>query len=208
MVPCTQVSSDLQKQREDFFCLFLGVITRICGFSRICTHNSSHLPGKNLFSQPVLVMGWQQIILLAIVSIAFEQLCDLKDNISALQLPSRGSDGWTYICVLGRFSSHRAYPFHQGSHPASSPLFKWMWAYKAHNKHKFFFWLFLRDRINTRNLLHMKNIFLPSYICVLCVQNVEEDIRHLFFGYHFSDACWTYLGWKRKKGEGSLPKTE
>jgi hypothetical protein len=30
-------------------------------------------------------------------------------------------------------------------------------------------------------LLHRKNMFLPSYISVLCVENVEEDVRHLFF---------------------------
>jgi hypothetical protein len=56
-----------------------------------------------------------------------------------------------------------------------------MWASKVQNKHKFFFCLFLKDRINTRNLLHRQNMFLPSYICVLCVENVEEDVRHLFF---------------------------
>jgi hypothetical protein len=124
--------------------------------------------------------------------IAFEQLCELKDGILALQLHAQGSDEWTYVWDSSSFSSHRAYSFLRGSYPAS-PLFKWMWASKAQNKHKFFFWLFLRDRINKRNLLHRKNMFLPSYICVLCVQNVEEDIGHLFFGCPFSDAYWTYL---------------
>jgi hypothetical protein len=69
-----------------------------------------------------------------------------------------------------------------------------MWVSKAQHKHKFFFWLFLRDRINTRNLLHRKHMFLPSYSCVLCVQHVEEDVKHLFFGCPFSQACWAYLG--------------
>jgi hypothetical protein len=40
----------------------------------------------------------------------------------------------------------------------------------------------------------MKKMSLPSYTCVLCVENLEEDIRHLFFVCPFSDACWTYLG--------------
>jgi hypothetical protein len=63
------------------------------------------------------------------------------------------------------------------------------------NKHKFFFWLFFKDIINTRNLLYGKNMFLSSYICVLCVENVEDqDISHLFFSWPFSDACWNYLG--------------
>lgn len=38
-----------------------------------------------------------------------------------------------------------------------------------------------------------KNMFLHSYSCVLCVENVEEDIRHLFFTCPFSDACQTVL---------------
>jgi hypothetical protein len=28
----------------------------------------------------------------------------------------------------------------------------------------------------------------------MCVENVVEDIQHLFFGCPFSDTCWTYLG--------------
>jgi hypothetical protein len=100
--------------------------------------------------------------------IAFEQLCELKDSILASRLPSEGSDEWTYVWDSGGFSSHRAYSFLRGSHPAS-PLFKWMWASKAQNKHKFFFWLFLRDRINTRNLLHKKNAFRPHiYVSSVC----------------------------------------
>jgi hypothetical protein len=40
---------------------------------------------------------------------------------------------------------------------------------RSQNKHKFFFLLFLRGRINTRNLLHRKHMFLPSYhLCAMC----------------------------------------
>ncbi|KAF8667583.1 hypothetical protein HU200_052785 [Digitaria exilis] len=34
---------------------------------------------------------------------------------------------------------------------------------------------------------------LDSYLCVLCVENVEEDIWHLFFDCIFSQACWIFL---------------
>jgi hypothetical protein len=37
-------------------------------------------------------------------------------------------------------------------------------------------------------------MFMPSYSYFLCVQNVEEDVRHLFFEFPFGDACWIYLG--------------
>jgi hypothetical protein len=47
---------------------------------------------------------------------------------------------WTYIC---------------GS-PSSIYLFKWLWKSHAKNKHKFFIWFLLRDRLNTKNLLRRK----------------------------------------------------
>ncbi|KAF8723006.1 hypothetical protein HU200_022152 [Digitaria exilis] len=34
---------------------------------------------------------------------------------------------------------------------------------------------------------------LDSYNCVLCVENVEEDIKHLFFCCPFLSTCWLYL---------------
>jgi hypothetical protein len=58
----------------------------------------------------------------------------------------------------------------------------------------FLFWLLLKDRLNTRFMLHRKNMHLDSYHYVLCVEHVEEDIIHLFFNRPFSQACWTFLG--------------
>lgn len=130
-------------------------------------------------------------LFLPLSQIAFNQFSELKTNIAALNLHFERHDEWTYIWGSNYFSSHRAYIQLQGSHP-SSPLFKWMWKCKVQNKHKFFFWLFLRDRINTRNLQHRNN--LETYSCVLCVENLEEDIQHIFFSCTFSDACWTYMG--------------
>jgi hypothetical protein len=37
-------------------------------------------------------------------------------------------------------------------------------------------------------------MFLDSYFCVMCIENVEDDFWHLFFRCPFSDACLTYLG--------------
>ncbi|KAF8661801.1 hypothetical protein HU200_056756 [Digitaria exilis] len=35
---------------------------------------------------------------------------------------------------------------------------------------------------------------LDTYVCVCCVDHIEEDIIHLFFECPFSQACWIYLG--------------
>jgi hypothetical protein len=130
---------------------------------------------------------------LPLSQIAFQQLLDLKVVISSSPQPSNGHDEWIFVWRSDQFSCSKVYSFLQGSYPVCL-LFKWMWKSRVQNKHKFFFWLFLWDRINTWNLLQRKNMFLSSYTCVMCVENVVEDIQHLFFGCPSSDACWTYLG--------------
>ena len=75
-----------------------------------------------------------------------------------------------------------------------SPVFKWLWASCVAGKHKFFFWLFLKDRLNTRNILRKKNRILDDYNCVLCQQGLEETLEHLFISCPFSIQCWQALG--------------
>lgn len=36
-------------------------------------------------------------------------------------------------------------------------------------------------------------MFMDSYHCVMCVEQVDEDIHHLFFSCPFASACWIYL---------------
>jgi hypothetical protein len=59
-------------------------------------------------------------------------------------------------------------------------------------KYKFFFWLPLKDRLNARDLLKRKNMELPD-TCVLCNDNKEEDLLHLFFEYLFNKWCWRFV---------------
>jgi len=42
--------------------------------------------------------------------------------------------------------------------------------------------------------LRRKNLHLPSYSCVLCVDNSEETVEHLLFKCMFAKACWYKLG--------------
>src|SRR3954463_3586480 len=65
-----------------------------------------------------------------------------------------------------------------------------LWKSSCQRKHKFFFWLLLLDRLNTRNLLKRKCFTLASYECVFhgCIS--EETILHLFWDSPFAKACW------------------
>ena len=62
------------------------------------------------------------------------------------------SDAWSYCWGSSRYSRGKAYNI-LISTTLASPLFKWLWASSNLGNHKFFFWLLLRDRLNTRNLL-------------------------------------------------------
>lgn len=59
--------------------------------------------------------------------------------------------------------------------------FKWLWKSSCQNKRKIFFWLLLKDQLNTRALLKCKNMTLEDYNCVLCNHQTEETMEHLFF---------------------------
>jgi hypothetical protein len=89
-------------------------------------------------------------------------------------------DRWRCIWNSTKYSSQKAYLQIIGINDAS-PIFRWMWKSCVMGKHTFFFWLLLRDRLNTREILRRKNMELEDYTCVLCRQNAEESLLHLFF---------------------------
>jgi hypothetical protein len=62
-------------------------------------------------------------------------------------------------------------------------------------KKKDLFWLLLRDRLSTREILRRRNMFLEDYNCVFCASMpVEESVTHLFLHCPFAQACWATLG--------------
>jgi hypothetical protein len=61
-------------------------------------------------------------------------------------------------------------------------------------KHKVFFWLLLKDRLSTRELLRRKQMDLDSYTCDLCLRGKMETVAHLFFRCTFAKACWNLIG--------------
>lgn len=62
------------------------------------------------------------------------------------------------------------------------------------NEHKVFFWLLLKDRLSTRDLLRRKNMALDSCACELCILQRLETVTHLFLRCNFAKACWASIG--------------
>jgi hypothetical protein len=101
-------------------------------------------------------------------------------------------DKWTYKWGSETYSSKKAYKSISADSPAP-PIFKWLWASSNLGTHKFFFWLLVRDRLNTRNILRRKNMQLDDFNCVLCNLGTEETCFHLFFECPFSRDCWATI---------------
>lgn len=68
------------------------------------------------------------------------------------------------------------------------------WKCPSQPKHKVFFWLLLKDRLSTRNILRRRNMVIENYNCVLCNYSVEETLEHLFLHCDFAKQCWNLLG--------------
>ena len=91
---------------------------------------------------------------------------------------------WSYIWGTPYFSSVKAY-VHLTGHRVIHNAFKWLWKSSCQNKHKVFFWLLLKDRLSTREILKRRNMYLPDYSFVCYGQVVEESLEHLFIQCHF-----------------------
>jgi hypothetical protein len=73
-------------------------------------------------------------------------------------------------------------------------IYKRLWKSKCQPKHKVFYWLWLKNRLNTRNMLRRKNMILESYSCENCLWQREETLYHLFLRCNFAKACWNSIG--------------
>lgn len=73
--------------------------------------------------------------------------------------------------------------------------FCWIWKTKCIPRIKFFAWLLLSDRLNTKDILRRRGKFLEEgYLCPLCHDGVVETFMHLFFECSSSTARWYWIG--------------
>jgi hypothetical protein len=119
------------------------------------------------------------------------QLLQLQEELERVQL-SDLPDKWTYIWNSNQFSVSKAYK-HMSGHRVLHPVYKWIWRSSCQNKHKVFFWLLIKDRLSTRELLKRKNMTLQDYSCIFCQGNIEESLTHLFLTCPFAIQCWAWL---------------
>lgn len=128
---------------------------------------------------------------LPVSEVALTQMQLMSDNLNDFTL-SQNKDKWNYSWG-SVFSSSKMYKALM-DHPVVHPAFKWIWKCPCQPKHKVFFWLLLKDRLSTRNILRRRGMTLEDYTCVLCNSLVEESLDHLFLHCSFARQCWVLLG--------------
>lgn len=117
----------------------------------------------------------------------FSEILDqLRENI-------QHDDIWTYTWN-GLYTSSKYYHLAFASLTPPAPL-HWIWKTKCVPRIKFFAWLLLCDRLNTRDLLHRRGKFLEEvYYCPMCHDNIDETMIHLFFECSTSTTRWFMIG--------------
>ena len=78
-------------------------------------------------------------------------------------------------------------------HQQVHDVYKWIWKGLCQPKPKIFFWLLVSDRLSTRNILRRRQMHLPSYNCVMCLNSHEETRSHLFLHCPFARECWQHI---------------
>jgi hypothetical protein len=91
------------------------------------------------------------------------------------------NDSWQFIWGQQVYSSSKYYQY-QFKNLTPSRVLLWVWKSSCIPTIKFFAWLLLNDRLNTRNILRRRKKFLDEgYNSVLCQEGIEETSDHLFF---------------------------
>lgn len=127
---------------------------------------------------------------LPLSSQAHSQLLQLHESLEGRN-ENQEHDKWSYIWNREIFSVNRAYK-HLSGHQSLHPVYKWLWS-SCQNKHRVFFWLLIKDRLSTRELLRRKNMQLEDHNCTLCNGSIEEASVHLFLLCPFAEQCWSWL---------------
>jgi len=144
------------------------------------------------------------IFVLPLSTQAYEEMMDLQNHLVTLEYDDSTADFWTMLWGP-QYSSWRFYN-HVFSGMASTPYFKVLWKSQCTPRVKFFAWLVLMDRLNTKTMLRRRHLNIQDdVLCVMCNQGADEDIDHLFFTCPFVVQCWTSINFS---WDVSLPLAE
>lgn len=133
------------------------------------------------------------LFVIPITQAAAQELDDLREIVQDFNLVD-GIDQRIFYWGNDKYLAAKLYKMAFLSMPAPAS-FRIIWKSKVTPRVKFFAWLILLDRLNTKNMLSRRHFNVqPNCLCGMCKENEEETIEHLFFNCEFAKKCWDKLG--------------
>jgi hypothetical protein len=144
-------------------------------------------------SKALMQMDPLSLFNLPMTRLAFNEFQSFSIIFNQLRDNTEQDDICTYTWN-GLYTSSKFYQLSFVSLTPPAP-FRWIWKTKCMPKIKFFAWLLLSDRLNTRDILRRRGKHLEEgYACPLCHDNVDETMLHLFFECSSVTTRWYMIG--------------
>jgi hypothetical protein len=121
--------------------------------------------------------------------IELNQLRDqLGDYYFDADVPNQWQPLWNGDYTAKKFYNH-IYDELEAHH-----IFHIIWRSNCMSRIKFFTWLILVDRLNTKTMLTRRHIRQrDDDLCIMCALGEDEIVDHLFFNCPFAAQCWDKL---------------
>lgn len=124
---------------------------------------------------------------------ALEELESLQNQLQQREYRPQDDDKWLPIWG-SKYTSNKFYK-HAFRGVEAHPIYKKIWKSRCTPRIKFFAWLILVDRLNTKTMLHRRNLNVQGgQVCIMCNTGELETIEHLFFNCPFAKECWQKIG--------------
>ena len=143
--------------------------------------------------QEIMVsMDLDTLFMLPLTHQAFEELIQLQEDIQNVRI--EGNDKDTWCPSWGTFfTSKKIYSLVYNMVDAH-PVHKVIQKSSCTPRVKFFIWLILVDRLNTKNMLTQRHIGVrENDQCIMCETDADEAAEHLFFSCRFARRCWAAI---------------
>lgn len=132
------------------------------------------------------------LFLLPLSQQAYEEFEALQVRLQTTRYDENETDKWTPIWG-NAYTSQRFYS-QAFANLAAHPIFRMIWKSRCTPRVKFFAWLVLVDRLNTKSMLQRRHLNVQDdALCIMCASGHEETIHHLFFECSFAKECWAKI---------------
>jgi hypothetical protein len=140
----------------------------------------------------MLEQDLDDIFFLPLSTQAHDEFLLLQSYLEDIEYDENTADSWPPVWGAN-YTSRRFYA-HVFSSVEAHRFYKALWKSSCIPRIKFYAWLILVDRLNTKTMLRRRHINIQDdALCMLCDIGLEEDIDHLFFDCPFAAQRWNSI---------------